>query len=282
MRIIAIEHQLEASGIIHDIHPGIIKSVSSADLLLAHSSGYIDQLNRISPKNGNILADEDTPMATGSLHAAYKAAGTVTSALADLVCNKIDQAFCAVRPPGHHATKNQTMGFCFLNNVAITALKAVSDYNLKRVAIIDFDVHQCNGTIDILQNDERFLICSSFQHPSYPYSHWQDNIPNVINIPLASGTDGLIFRKEAERVWLKSIQEFKPDLIIVSAGFDAHVFDPMAELNWAESDYYWMGQFINDLAKHSGEAKILSVLEGGYNLDALANSAMHYIKSSLD
>lgn len=279
MRIIAIEHQLEQSGLLQDIQSCPIDPLDHADLARAHSHGYLDQLIKISPVNGTILADEDTPMAVGSLKAAYQAAAAVTTALDDIMMRRIDRAFCSVRPPGHHATRKQTMGFCFLNNIAIAALKAVDYYGLERVAVIDFDVHQANGTIDILQGDERFLVCSSFQHPSYPYSHWQNIYPNVINIPLPADSAGNDIRRAAEAEWLKALQAFKPQLILVSAGFDAHKADPMAELNWQEEDFSWLGGFIADISKTCSSGRILSSLEGGYNLKALASSAHAYIET---
>ena len=279
MRIIAIEHQLELTGLLQDLEQCSIDPLDHADLTRAHSHDYLDQLIRISPENGSIFADEDTPMAVGSLKAAYQAAAAVTTALDDIMMRRIDRAFCSVRPPGHHATRKQTMGFCFLNNIAIAALKAVDYYGLQRVAVIDFDVHQANGTIDILQGDERFLICSSFQHPAYPYSHWQNIYPNVINLPLATGTDGLEIRRAAEKEWLQALEAFNPQLILVSAGFDAHASDPMAELNWQEDDFSWLGRFISDVARRCSNGRILSSLEGGYNLQALASSAHSYIES---
>jgi acetoin utilization deacetylase AcuC-like enzyme len=203
-------------------------------------------------------------------------------ALDDLLQNKIERAFCAVRPPGHHAEKNKLMGFCFLNNVAIAAKKAQQEYGLERIAIIDFDVHQGNGTIDILANDPAFLICSSFQHPSFPFSHWRDIYANVINTPLNKGTSGLEMRRAVESQWLKQLQDFKPQLTIVSAGFDAHTDDPIGDLNWTESDYAWLGGFLSAINKEGSSNKILAVLEGGYNLDALAASCGEFITAFKD
>jgi acetoin utilization deacetylase AcuC-like enzyme len=239
--------------------------------------GYVDQLELMSPTNGSILANVDTPMAVGSLSVAYQAAGCVIEALDDLMQNKVDRAFCAVRPPGHHAEKNKTMGFCFLNNVAIAAKKAQQHYGLARIAVIDFDAHQGNGTIDILADDPAFLICSSFQHPSFPFSHWRNIHENVINTPLNEGSSGIDMRRAVEAQWLKQLQDFKPQLTIVSAGFDAHRDDPMAELNWSAEDYAWLGGFLSEISKEGPDNQILAVLEGGYNLDALAVSCGEFI-----
>lgn len=277
MRVLAINRRLESTGLMKDAYCGGVTHIAQADLLLAHKAGYLQQLIAMSPTNGSILADPDTPMSVGSLSAAYQAASCVVKALDDVVTSKVDRAFCAVRPPGHHAQSNKAMGFCFLNNVAIAAKKAQLDYGLERIAIVDFDVHQGNGTIDILANQENFLICSSFQHPSYPFSHWRNIYDNVINTPLAIGSDGLQMRRAVESQWLRQLQDFKPQLTIVSAGFDAHKNDHMAELEWTMGDYAWLGSFLSAINKESPDNKILAVLEGGYNLEALADSAHDFI-----
>jgi acetoin utilization deacetylase AcuC-like enzyme len=277
MRIIAINHELDRLGVLQDAHRGGGSQVSQQDLLRAHRSGYIKQLLKMSPENGSILASVDTPMSVGTLRAAYHAAGCVVEALDDLLQDKVDRAFCSVRPPGHHAERNKSMGFCFLNNVAIAAKKAQQEYGLERIAVIDFDVHQGNGTIDILANDPAFLICSSFQHPCFPFSHWRNIYSNVINSPLGEGTGGLEMRRALEAQWLKQLQDFKPQLTIVSAGFDAHTDDPVAELNWTDSDYTWLGGFLSEINKENSNNKILAVLEGGYDLDALATSCAKFI-----
>jgi acetoin utilization deacetylase AcuC-like enzyme len=277
MRIIAINHALERSGLMSEMMIGESAHASEEDLCRAHKPGYIHQLLVMSPDNGMILADHDTPMTVGSLNAAYQASGCVIAALDDLMNNSIDRAFCAVRPPGHHAQSNKAMGFCFLNNVAIAAKKAQMKYGLERIAVIDFDVHQGNGTIDILANDPSFLICSSFQHPSFPFTHWRNIYDNVINTPLNIGTSGIDMRRAVEKQWLSQLQEFKPQLTIISAGFDAHKDDPMAELEWKTEDYAWLGAFLSDINKENPDNKILAVLEGGYNMEALASSAHSFI-----
>jgi acetoin utilization deacetylase AcuC-like enzyme len=279
MRIIAINHALEQSGLMSDMSQGGCAYVAQKDLKRAHKEGYIRQLIEMSPANGMILADPDTPMMVGTLDAAYQAAGCVVGALDDIMAGKINRAFCAVRPPGHHAQSNRAMGFCFLNNVAIAAKKARIEYGLERIAIVDFDVHQGNGTIDILAGDPAFLICSSFQHPSFPFSHWKNIHNNVINTPLNIGAGGMEMRRAIEGQWLDQLQKFKPQLTIVSAGFDAHRDDHMAGLNWQAEDYAWLGAFLSDINKENADNKILAVLEGGYNLKALASSAHCFIDS---
>lgn len=280
MRIIAINHQLERIGLITDIHhSNCHKDVIPSDIMLAHTPGYIDQLNLMSPSHGMILAATDTPMSTGSLNAAYKATSCVMEALDDIMKGKVDRAFCAVRPPGHHAERNKSMGFCFLNNIAIAAKKARQEYGLSRIAVIDFDAHQGNGTIDILANDPDFLICSSFQHPGYPFTHWNNIYSNVINTPLNEFSKGIDMRRAVENQWLQQLQEFKPQLTLISAGFDAHKDDPMAKLQWKKEDYAWLGIFLSEINKENPNNKMLAVLEGGYNLTALAESACCFMEA---
>lgn len=282
MRVIAINRQLELIGLMADAYCGGKKHIAHVDILRAHTAGYIEQLIVMSPDNGTILAGPDTPMAIGSLAAAYQAASCVVEALDDIMSGKIDRAFCSVRPPGHHAERNKTMGFCFLNNVAIAAKKAQEKYGLERIAIIDFDVHQGNGTIDILADDPAFLICSSFQHPSFPFTHWRNIYNNVINTPLQIASSGIDMRRAIEAQWLQQLQDFKPQLTIISAGFDAHKNDPMAELEWQSEDYAWLGGLISDINKENSDNKILAVLEGGYNLEALAQSTCDFIVAFKD
>jgi acetoin utilization deacetylase AcuC-like enzyme len=277
MRIIAINRQMDLSGLLSDAYLGGSNNIEKADLLRAHTSGYIEQLHIMTPENGMILANVDTPMSIGTLDAAYEAASCVVEALDDVVNGKVDRAFCAVRPPGHHAEKNKSMGFCFLNNVAIAAKKAKEVYGLERIAVIDFDAHQANGTIDILADDPAFLICSSFQHPCFPFSHWRNIHDNVINTPLNEGATGIDMRRAVESQWLKSIQDFKPQLTIISAGFDGHKKDPTADLAWDVVDYAWLGGLISEINKENSDNKILAVLEGGYHLEALAQSSVEFI-----
>lgn len=277
MRIMAIEQELKARHLWEQLIHQNGNEAHLPDILRAHSKGYVDQLHLIQPEHGHIFVDEDTTMAPGSLKAALWSAGSSTAALDALVAQKYTAAFVATRPPGHHAEHKKAMGFCFFNNVAVCALRAADVHHFQRIAILDFDAHQGNGTIDILGNDQRFLLLSSFQHPFYPYTHYQQSkYNNLINVPLASETGSATFRAAIEEHWLPALKHFGPEIIIVSAGFDGHKDDPMAELNLTDDDYRWLGKTIHDLAK-TKPLPILSILEGGYNLNALGRSVAEYL-----
>lgn len=278
MRILAIEQELKARHLWDQLIHIKGEEATIPDILRAHSKGYVDQLHLIQPEHGHIYVDEDTQMSPGSLRAALWSAGSCTSALDALMRNDYQHAFVATRPPGHHAEHKKAMGFCFLNNVAIAALRAADQHHLQRIAILDFDAHQGNGTIDILGNDHRFMICSSFQHPFYPYSHYQEGrYNNLINTPLEAGTGSATFRAEIESAWLPAVRSFAPELIIVSAGFDAHRDDPMAELCLLDDDYHWLADQIISLATPRS-TPVLSILEGGYHLGALGRCVAEYLQ----
>lgn len=280
MRIMAIEQELKARNLWEQLIHVNGGEAHLPDILRAHSKGYIEQLHLIQPKHGHIYVDEDTTMTPGSLKAALWSAGSCTAALDSLVSGEQEAAFVATRPPGHHAEHKKAMGFCFFNNVAICALRAADIHHFQRIAILDFDAHQGNGTIDILGNDQRFLLLSSFQHPFFPYSHYQQGqYNNLINVPLESGTGSATFRAAIEEHWLPALKRFGPEIIIVSAGFDGHKDDPMAELNLTDDDYRWLGETIHNQAKIK-PTPILSILEGGYNLNALGRSVAEYLSGA--
>lgn len=281
LRILAIEQELKKRGLWERLQIMQGEPGKRPDILRAHSPGYVDQLELIQPQQGHIYVDEDTPMSPGSLEAARYSVGTCTLALDNLMKNQHRNAFAAVRPPGHHAEHRKSMGFCFFNNIAITALRAAENHYLNRIAILDFDAHQGNGTVDILKNDPRFLILSSFQHPFYPYTHYQiDKYSNLINVYLDAGTGSDEFRHKINEGWLAPLRGFAPELILVSAGFDAHRDDPMAELCLNDADFRWMGRWIQDYAS-SRNIPWLAILEGGYDLNALGRCASEFIAEML-
>lgn len=280
-RLLAIEQLLQKADIWQQlsIHEG--KTAHLPDILRAHSKGYVDQLHLIQPEHGSIMVDDDTTMAKGSLNAALHSVGTSTQALDDVLNRVHDNAFVAVRPPGHHAERNKSMGFCFFNNAAIAALRATDMHHLQRVAILDFDAHQGNGTIDILQNDQRFLMLSCFQHPFYPYTHYEQNkYTNLVNVHMAAGEGSNAFRQKVVEQWEPALRRFAPELIIVSAGFDAHTADPMAELCLEDEDYAWISHWIDGYCQRRNTPWV-ALLEGGYDLSALARSVALFISNMI-
>ena len=204
--------------------------------------------------------------------AALRAAGAVCAAVDAVMTGQARNAFCAVRPPGHHATRDRAMGFCFFNNVAVAAAHALEAHGLERVAIIDFDVHHGNGTEHIFEDDERVLMVSTFQHPFYPYSGTEDPARNMVNVPLAEGAGSDEFRAAVRERWMPALEAHRPQLILISAGFDAHREDDLGQLGLVEADYEWITQRLKDLAERHAHGRIVSCLEGGYNLSALARS----------
>lgn len=252
---------------------------SREQLLMAHEQSYVDWIISVAPDTGTVGIDEDTIMNPDTLQAAQRAAGAVKLAVDLVMQGKAQAAFCNVRPPGHHAERDKAMGFCFFNNVAIGALHALTEYHLKRIAIIDFDVHHGNGTQTIFQNDNRVLFCSSFEHPFYPgYDEEMDN-DHILNVPLEAGISGEEFRERVAAAWFDKLAAFKPELIFFSAGFDGHVHDPIGEFKLTEADYVWLTIHIAKIAKACAGGKMVSVLEGGYNLDALAQCVPAHVNA---
>ncbi len=279
LRSWAVEAKLRQTGLWLDLDVQTCIPAQPEIFKLAHTPGYIDQLYRIAPAKGMILAETDTPLSFDTLQAVQEAAGAGIQAVDQVLSGAYKNAFCAVRPPGHHAEPNKTKGFCFINNVAVAAQYALSKPTINKVLIFDFDVHQANGTIEIFKNRSDVMVISTFQHPFYPNSHWQSPSDNIVNIAIDAETASTQFRRQTESRIIKAASSFKPDLIILSAGFDAHTDDPMGGLDLIEDDFYWLTRLSMSLAKDYAQGRVVSMMEGGYNLEALALSAHQHIQA---
>lgn len=278
LRLRAVEDQLIASGLINYLDHRDAPAAEREHLERVHSKQYIDSIFAAVPKAGIHHLDPDTAMNPFSLRAALRAAGAVVYAVDLVLGGGSKTAFCSVRPPGHHAERERAMGFCFFNNVAVGAAHALERHGLKRVCIADFDVHHGNGTEDIFRDDPRVLMVSTFQHPFYPYCGTEGRSPTMVNIPLPAYTGGQRFRDTVTENWIPAIDAFQPELLLISAGFDAHRDDDMASMALVESDYAWVTQTLLDLAQKHCQGRVVSVLEGGYELHALGRSVMTHLK----
>jgi len=277
-RLAAIEDHLISSGVAGLVERHDAPAAKMSELARVHPLEYIEAIREASPRSGIVHLDPDTAMCPHTWDAALHAAGAAVLATDLVVGGRADSAFCAVRPPGHHATRTRAMGFCLFNNVAVGAKHALERHGVERVAIIDFDVHHGNGTEDIFSDDERVVMTSIFQHPFYPYSGTEHVAPNMANVPLSAGSDGKALRTAVEKIWMPALDELEPQMIFVSAGFDAHVEDDMAGLRFTEADYAWVTQRIKEVADKYAGGRIVSVLEGGYALSALGRSVVTHLK----
>lgn len=251
-----------------------------ADITRVHPSSYIDMLHNAAPTDGLVRIDADTTMSPGSWEAVMRGVGSACRAVDEVMEGKVANAFCASRPPGHHAETARAMGFCFFNNAAIAARHAQETYGAERVAIIDFDVHHGNGTQDIFWSDPSVMYCSTHQMPLYPGSgaaSERGEADTIVNAPLAAGDGGEEFREAMEVAILPRLETFQPDLVIISAGFDAHQRDPLGGLNLVEADFAWATLRLMDIADRHCGGKVVSLLEGGYDLEGLARSAAAHI-----
>ncbi|HTS52453.1 MAG TPA: histone deacetylase family protein [Burkholderiales bacterium] len=277
-RLQAIADQLIASGLIGCLIEYEAPLATREQLARVHDAAYIDAVQASAPATGIVHLDPDTAMNPHSYVAALRAAGAAILATDLVLQGKAANAFCCVRPPGHHAERQRAMGFCFFNNVAVGAAHAMQAYGVERVAVVDFDVHHGNGTENIFRDDQRVLMVSTFQHPFYPYSGIDGRSDRMVNIPLPAYTDGKGFRAAVESHWVDALERFRPQALFVSAGFDAHRDDDMAALGLVEADYVWVTQLIKDVAERHAAGRMISVLEGGYNLGALGRSATAHLK----
>ncbi|HRM50442.1 MAG: histone deacetylase family protein [Alicycliphilus sp.] len=290
-RLDAIEDRLLVSGVSAALDHREAPLASLADIELAHDRMHVAALRGLSLRlveeeeaggSPYFQLDTDTAMNRHTWTAALRAAGAAVDAVDAIMAGELENAFCSVRPPGHHAEHKKAMGFCFFNNVAVAAKYALQRHNLKRVAVIDFDVHHGNGTEDILAGDERALMVSIFQHPFYPYSGDQDPAPNMLNVPVPAYTKGMDVREIVEMVWMPRLEAFKPEMIFVSAGFDAHRDDDMGQLGLTEQDYTWITMRIKDVARRFANKRIVSCLEGGYVMGPLARSVEAHVRVLAD
>ena len=286
-RLSAIADRLIATGLADVLDQREASEASLTDIELAHSRNHTSALRGHSARLADDIAaggpshlqiDPDTSMNGHTWAASLRAAGAALDATDAVIAGELDNAFCAVRPPGHHACHDKAMGFCFFNNVAIAAKYALERHGLQRVAVVDFDVHHGNGTEDILQNDPRVLMVGIFQHPLYPYSGEQSSAANMHNLPVPAYTRGMAVRELFDTDLLPKLDAFKPEMVFISAGFDAHREDELGQLGLVESDYEWLTERIKDIALRHAKGRIVSCLEGGYALSALGRSVEAHIR----
>lgn len=277
-RLKAIEAHLREKGMMQHLVDVIAPMATREQLARVHDADHIDFITGRSPRSGLARLDADTAMNPHSLSAALHAAGAVVKAVDLVMDGTVTNAFCSVRPPGHHACRGRPMGFCLFNNVAVGAAHALETRGLARVAIVDFDVHHGNGTEDIFARDERVLMVSTFQHPFYPYSGPEGRSDRMVNIPLPAHSAGAEFRRAVDDFWMPALSAFAPQMIFVSAGFDAHRDDDMASLSFVEDDYAWVTGRIMDAAADTAHGRVVSSLEGGYDLQALARSVEVHLR----
>jgi acetoin utilization deacetylase AcuC-like enzyme len=277
-RLSAVGDRLIAAGLDPYLHHYTAPAATREQLARCHDDGYIDLIEEASPGSGLHFIDPDTALCPHSLEAARHAAGALVLATDLVVRGECRTAFCAVRPPGHHAERTRAMGFCLFNNVAVGAMHALESHGLERVAVVDFDVHHGNGTEEIFANDERALMVGTFQHPLYPYSGTEPLGTNMVNVPLSPGSGGAEFRDAMREKCLPALERFEPELIYVSAGFDAHREDPLAGLKLTEADYAWVTRELVAIAGRHARGRIVSTLEGGYALSALGRSVAEHVR----
>lgn len=277
-RLSAINDRLMSAHLYDFLRHYDAEEVSQQQLLRVHTQEYLDKVEQTIPEQGYANLDPDTIVSPHSLTAARHAAGAVVQAVDLLFNSDIQNAFCSVRPPGHHAEDEKAMGFCLYNNIAVGAAHALEKYNLERVAIIDFDVHQGNGTEQIFMHDERVMFCSTFQHPLYPYTPLLPKTHRMISIPLEATAKSAEFRKAVNDYWIFALENFKPELIFISAGFDAHQDDDMSGVSLTDDDYKWVTEIIQEQAQKHANGRIISSLEGGYELHSLARSVEKHVR----
>ena len=290
-RLDAIEDRLLITGVGDALARYEAPLASLAEVELAHDPMHIAALQGLTDRLEQELVaggpeyrqlDTDTSTNRDTVKAALRSAGATLAATDAVIAGELENAFCSVRPPGHHATRSQAMGFCFFNHVAVGVKYALDRHHLKRVAVIDFDVHHGNGTEDILAGADRVLMCGIFQHPFYPFSGDKEPAANMLNVPVAAYTKGMDIREIVEMMWIPRLEAFKPEMILISAGFDAHREDDMGQLGMTENDFTWITMRIKDIARRFSKGRIVSCLEGGYVMDPLARSVEAHLRVLAD
>jgi acetoin utilization deacetylase AcuC-like enzyme len=290
-RLDAIDDRLLTSGLNVALDRREATPASTSDIELAHGRMYVAAIRGLSAELKEEIAaggadhlqiDPDTSINIHTWTAAVHAAGAATDAVDAVLGGEMKTAFCAVRPPGHHACREKAGGFCFFNNVAIAAKYALERHNLQRVAIVDFDVHHGNGTEDIVKGDDRILMVSFYQHPFYPLDWQHSNASNLVNLPVSAYTKGMDIREMIEAAWMPRLHEFQPELILISAGFDAHREDDMGQLGLVENDFAWITSRVMEVANRYAQGRVISCLEGGYVMSSLARSVEAHIRVLAD
>lgn len=280
-RIRSVHHALEERAFSGLIRRAAIDA-SDEQMAAPHSLELVSAIFDATPEDGYRHIDPDTVMSPGTDEAIRKGAGALVTAVDGVMGGDAQTAFCAVRPPGHHAERSRPMGFCFVNNVAVAAFHARKAHGLKKVAVVDFDVHHGNGTQDIFWNDPDLFFASTHQYPYYPGTGAADETGahnNIVNVPLPVGTDGASFRKGFEREILPALDSFEPELVLISAGFDAHKDDPLSDMGLEEDDFFWATRQVLKIAQRHADGRVVSALEGGYNLRALGASAATHVSA---
>lgn len=267
------------SALLHEVSP---KKATDEDLLRVHTAHHIAKLKEKAPKTGYYSIDGDTVLNPHTLEAAYYAAGAGITAIDALFDGSANTAFCAVRPPGHHATANRAMGFCFFNNVAVAAAYAIEKYQLKQVLIVDFDVHHGNGTEAIFAHHEAVQMFGFYQHPLFPGAALSPEASNMHNVPVSAGAGSKAIRQIVTEQWLPKVEQLKPELLLFSAGFDAHHNDPLGQLQLTEEDFAWITKQLMQATAASTQGRVLSLLEGGYELSALSSSVEAHLQELAD
>lgn len=277
-RLSAIEDKLLLSGLSDFLRHIDAPEVTRAQLLRAHTPGHLANMDRMMPAQGYARLDPDTIVSPETMQAALRAAGAVVKAVDLVMSGEVSNAFCGVRPPGHHAESDRALGFCVFSNLAIGVTHALEQYGLKKVAVVDFDVHQGNGTEDILLGDDRVLYCASFQHPFFPYTTLPENNERVVSIPLDATAKSAEFRAAVTDHWLPALERFEPEMVFISAGFDAHKDDEMSYVSLTDADFRWVAGHLVRIANEYSAGRVVSVLEGGYELHSLARCVEDHLR----